>query len=363
MHPENFNGLELARYELRLRACQPVSLPPFLGSTLRGAFGHALKRSVCIMRPPECSTCVVADQCIYPHLFETTMPKGLSHLHGYREAPRPFILAPPIFSALNGRLRQEPDAKTGQADQDASANGRLHSGSASTAGNSTRHRQQLKPGDELAFGLVLIGRAIGYLPYVVYTVSEMARRGLGFARARFELREVKRINSAGTPAELYDGSSPRLAADSPPETLGDLISVRLTRLKLQDSLRLHFITPTRIRVAGNLQFALNFDLLARNLLRRVFILSAVHGREPLQFDFHALAADASQVITQVEDLNWWDLERYSNRQKTKIKIGGFTGEMAFAGPQLSQFLPLVVAGEMLHVGAGTSFGLGRYEIV
>lgn len=66
MVPEDFAALDLSRYELKLRACEPVSLPAFLGSTLRGAFGHALKEAVCVMNHRDCAKCLVADRCIYP---------------------------------------------------------------------------------------------------------------------------------------------------------------------------------------------------------------------------------------------------------------------------------------------------------
>ena len=38
------------------------------------------------------------------------------------------------------------------------------------------------------------------------------------------------------------------------------------------------------------------------------------------------------------------------------------GEIVYAGPSLRELLPLVVAGEFLHVGSGTAFGLGNYRI-
>lgn len=44
-------------------------------------------------------------------------------------------------------------------------------------------------------------------------------------------------------------------------------------------------------------------------------------------------------------LKWHDWERYSARQDTKMKMGGFTGRIAFEGN----------LGEFLHVGKGTSF--------
>lgn len=44
-------------------------------------------------------------------------------------------------------------------------------------------------------------------------------------------------------------------------------------------------------------------------------------------------------------------------------MGGMVGRVSFAGDQLEKFLPLLIAGELLHIGNGTGFGLGRYEIL
>lgn len=46
---DDFDSLVVSRYELKLQALQKALLPQFLGSTLRGAFGHALKQAVCVM--------------------------------------------------------------------------------------------------------------------------------------------------------------------------------------------------------------------------------------------------------------------------------------------------------------------------
>ena len=35
--------LSLARYRVTLEALEPLALPEYLGSTLRGAFGHAFR--------------------------------------------------------------------------------------------------------------------------------------------------------------------------------------------------------------------------------------------------------------------------------------------------------------------------------
>ncbi|NIA10440.1 MAG: CRISPR system precrRNA processing endoribonuclease RAMP protein Cas6, partial [Nitrospiraceae bacterium] len=61
-------------------------------------------------------------------------------------------------------------------------------------------------------------------------------------------------------------------------------------------------------------------------------------------------------------LYWHDWERWSNRQGTRMKLGGFMGEVTYKG-DLRPFWPYIRLGEYVHVGKGSSFGLGRYRIV
>src|ERR1017187_8465157 len=69
---------------LTLEAAEPAVLPPYLGSTLRGAMGHLLRSALC-----ECSgcghECQRPDSCRYYSLFEQS-----------RDGAKPFLLlAPP----------------------------------------------------------------------------------------------------------------------------------------------------------------------------------------------------------------------------------------------------------------------------
>lgn len=91
--------LRIARYDLCLRAVTPVRLPPFAGSTLRGAFGSTFKRMVCVERHGECPRCLLRKQCAYPYIFETWIEKG----NGAREeVAGPFVIEPPF-----GRMKAE----------------------------------------------------------------------------------------------------------------------------------------------------------------------------------------------------------------------------------------------------------------
>ena len=73
------------------------------------------------------------------------------------------------------------------------------------------------------------------------------------------------------------------------------------------------------------------------------------------------APSCLQRVNIQGDHSWIDWERYSNRQETKMKLGGFIGSITFEG-DLEPFLPFLLLGEYIHVGKGTSFGLWEYEI-
>lgn len=128
------------------------------------------------------------------------------------------------------------------------------------------------------------------------------------------------------------------------------------------TLHLSFLTPTRLKFDGNLSSTLEFHILIRNLLRRISLLSYFHCGEELVLDFKGLIEEAKNVTIQKGNLHWQDWERYSNRQETKMKMGGFIGSVIFKG-DFEKFMPFLLLGEYIHVGKGTSFGLGKYEIV
>jgi hypothetical protein len=388
MRSQDFSSLALSRYELRLEARQSVCLPAFLGSTLRGAFGHALKDAVCTMSHRDCNHCLVADRCIYPYLFETPASVSLPQLRG-QQAPHPFILAPPgLLKSATEKLVALKEQPLSPADQLITSHSaaslkrslpdgvpvlrkasQIRPGETPTPASPPKERLGFAAGDELRFRLTLMGRANDYLSYVIFTVSEMAQRGLGAGRAGFVLHSVDVLDESGERETIYTrGDRRSLVHIGAVNRLSDLLEARLQRFeqagsKPGDAVKLRFTTPTRIRVKGDLQTSLSFELLIRNLLRRVSMLIAMHGHSRLGLDYKGLIARAASVRLHQASLSWHDWQRYSNRQEAKMKLGGFIGEIEYSGAAIAELLPLLVAGEILHVGTGTSFGLGKYEIV
>jgi len=359
---QSFAGLRLARHEIHLRAVDAARLPAFSGSTLRGAFGFALKRAVCVMDHRDCARCLLADRCIYPFVFETVPPAG-SKLESQQNAPHPFTLEPPVG---DWETRGKGDKGTrGQGDKEIGKEGDFSVSPPPLIPSSPHPSHRiLEPGEELTFGLTLYGRAIEHLPYIVFAIHGMAENGLGAGRARFDLTGVEAFDPAGARSALYDAPSGRL------DSLGALgarldqwIEARLTRLpRDSETLRLRFLTPARIKSDDQLQPRPDFDLIVRNLLRRVSMMTELYGDAPLSLDYRGLLDRAATVAVRSSDLRWWDVERYSTRQQAPMRMGGFVGEIEFAGAVLRDFLSLLAAGELLGIGKGTSFGLGRYEI-
>jgi hypothetical protein len=88
--------LTIGRFELTVEAKEPIILPPYKGSTLRGGFGNAFRRVVCVIREKECKECLLKGQCIYSYVFETPPPAGTKVMRKYEAAPHPFIIEPPL---------------------------------------------------------------------------------------------------------------------------------------------------------------------------------------------------------------------------------------------------------------------------
>ena len=152
------------RYIFHLTSTTPPYLPEYKGSTLRGGFGHAFKKVVCTFRGKPCDTCLIKHRCAYSYIFETPPPEHSAKMTKYLRAPHPYVIEPPL------------ETKTRYAS-----------------------------GDNLDFGLVLIGKANEYLPYFVYAFEELGVMGIGKGQGKFCLERV----DCGADC-VYDGESKTL---------------------------------------------------------------------------------------------------------------------------------------------------------
>jgi hypothetical protein len=307
-HLANF---PLARYRLDFEVETPLHLPAYAGSTLRGAFGAALRATACMTRQKTCDDCALIHTCPYAVLFETRPPAGGHALQKFTQVPHPYVIEPPQWG-----------------------------------------ERDYAPGERLAFHLVLAGRALDQLALVIWAFVRAFRRGVGKGDGTARLLGVSHI-----------GATETLILDSPDGRLAEHDGAVPPAPTFQgDSLTLAIDTPLRLQRNGHPIDA--HALTARDLLvalvRRIALIHEFHGAGPLPLDFATLAQRA-EAIESDKDLSWRDWQRYSNRQQQKIPLGGVVGRWRLFG-DLAPFLPFLHLGQWLHVGKEATFGLGGYRL-
>jgi len=315
---ENFR---LARYNFVLTALDPLSLPLYKGSTLRGVFGHAFKRIVCAQQKQECTECLLRMDCPYASVFESRPPDGADIKRLQEAIPRPFVIEPPLTD-----------------------------------------KTYFLPDEELAFKLILVGRAIDLLAYFVVAFQEAGRMGIGKGRGQYGLSRVETAPWDDSPVETVYTHSLRssIIKRDCAVHFSDLVE-RAKALGREKKVTLDFLTPTRIKDRDRWLSRADFGPLVRALLQRISSLANFHCGETWEYDFRG-AIDRAAAVRIIEDCtSWGDWERYSSRQDQPVKLGGFIGAVTYAG-DLEEFMPLLLAGSLVHVGKGTVFGNGQYVI-
>ncbi len=299
-----------ARYRLEFVTEQPIHLPEYAGSALRGAFGHALRHIACVTGAAHCAACPLYRSCAYPAIFETPPPLDYARRQ-FSNIPLPFVVEPPPWGEReHGR------------------------------------------GSALNFDIVLIGPALSQLPLVLMAWRRALQLGLGPQQGTARLEHVF-VEGETEPVLASAATRVRPHAQDlplpPPEPA-------------PSSVTLIFDTPLRLQRGGHLLGVgeLTSQDLLRALLRRVAELVELQLGGSLDIDFAALSAHAG-TITGDAQLSWRDWTRQSSRQQRHMVLGGAIGRWTLCGG-LGPFWQLLHLGQWLHVGKNTTFGLGRYRI-
>ncbi len=302
-----------ARYRFDCKVETPIRLPEYAGSTLRGAFGNALRRTACMTREKECKPCPLYRGCPYPAVFAPPPPAEHA-LQKFSEIPVPFVVEPPPWG-----------------------------------------ERQLEPGETLSFHFVLIGRAQTQLPLIIHAWRRALAHGIGKGDGSATLEQVHLVQDGGEHT-VFDAADGRLQPHVPgiPVASDGPARQRVT---------LRIETPLRLQLNGKpiRPDALTGRDLLVNLVRRLALLSEFHAGQKLELDFHSYGEAASAIKTE-KNLVWRDWTRYSSRQKQEMILGGVVGEWTLAG-ELEPFLPMLYLGQWLHVGKNASFGLGKYQLI
>ncbi len=314
---EQFSAYKLT---FTCEAVTAVSLPRYSGSTLRGAFFNALRQDFCLNKKLDtCLHCPTAEVCPICRLVATVERDS----NRGAEIPRPFSLQPVITE-----------------------------------------KTRFEPGQSFSFGITLFGQSLSLFPYAILAVQHMGEIGMGnrtIAPGRFLLRSAKATNPlSAIEKSIYSNDTRIVNVPDVAISQQDVLSY-VARLD-SDKLRINLLTPLRLVVEGALVQKLTFRIFMQRLLRRLTDLYRYCCNQELNLDFPSLLKQAEEVQVTQDNTSWVDLSNYSNRRHTSMPTGGLTGNITFEG-DLKGFLPLLVWGELTHVGKDATRGNGWYRIV
>ncbi|BCB96581.1 CRISPR-associated protein Cas6 [Dissulfurispira thermophila] len=277
--PSFLNKLYFYRYRINLKPEELIHLPLYKGSALRGAFGYALKKAICVVRETECDDCILKTKCVYSSIMESPMPEGHPYHRKYIRAPHPYIIIPQL----------------------------------------TR-QQYFSPDDLMFFEIVLIGKANEFLPYFIYTFTEMGRFGIGRERGRFDVISVDALALDGSSTEIFNSIDKLLKTTEHRIDYNLFVnSPKLSHLNgddkkfRSDEVTILFETPARIKSDDRLATDLPFQLLIKRLIERAFILANLYCGAEFE-DTEEFVKDSEHVEVVTNKLRWMDWERYSSRQ-------------------------------------------------
>jgi CRISPR-associated endoribonuclease Cas6 len=117
--------------------------------------------------------------------------------------------------------------------------------------------------------------------------------------------------------------------------------------------KLSFLTPLRIKKQNRF---------ARKDIELLDILLSIHRR---YLDLQSLPYEKVQLDTEykivTKNLYYQELTRRSNKQNTKMNLGGLMGEIVVSGVS-KEVYELLKIGEVIGAGKNPVFGLGKIKV-
>ncbi|GCF11253.1 CRISPR system precrRNA processing endoribonuclease RAMP protein Cas6 [Dictyobacter arantiisoli] len=309
-----------------VRATTAVSLDMYSGAALRGSFFHALWTRFCTNKSAvTCASCPLNEICPVSSIVAPLREDNV----GGQDIQRPYVIIPPREGA---------------------------------------HCYQ--PGEAFSFGMTLFGHIVNLLPYIMLSISELEAEGLGQRlnenagrRGRFHVEQVEVIHPWTQQRQsIYTAGNPLVNTPIISVHVADCLE-RATQLNA-DSVTLTFLTPLRLVDREHLIKRAEFRPLLQRLLERYYALERHYGNAELilsKEERDQLLQQADAISCSNDQTIWQDLRSYSNRQKRATPIGGLIGQATFTG-NLTELLPYLLIGELIHIGKNAVKGNGWYRI-
>lgn len=279
--------------------------PPF---ALRSVLGKWLKTMHCVSKNTSCSICVFKKTCSYAFIFDSPIEKNTPWLEGRDKSSHPFRI---ICNTKQGEWI-----------------------------------------NSIQFSVQLMGKAIDYLPHIIYAFIEAGKNGLFRQRAKFKIDEVL-VNEQ------------KILADD---------SLFLDKVKTKDvflsnnsdfetrSAYIKLSSPLRFKYRGVYSNELLPSALLDSCNRRAESLIAFFGYYQPDFFIKDNRNYEPQFEVIQKNTKWLDYKHWSGRQQNTMLLGGIVGELQFEGRALVKDWEALSLCGILGAGKNTGFGFGNMEV-
>ena len=310
----------LYRLRFHLRARRTLFFPAGqVANRLRGALGKTLKGLSCNPSCQDAKSCADRSTCSYARLFEPCALPDHPGPSGLQDLPRPFVLRPRALE-----------------------NCRLH------------------PGQSAPLDIHLFDTRLDTVQHMIVAVANLAANLLtdDMADTRWGALVLERVT-------VLDSHGSSLAAIfeqgqlvAPPGPLALSLAPSLDHV---NALRLRFLSPTEIKAEGSTNSTPSFQALFSRVRDRLSTLRNLYADGPLSVDFRAMGERAGRVTLVHAGLGERSVYRRSFRTGQTHSLGGFVGELEYAG-DMGEFVPWLEAGQFTGVGRQTVWGKGEYTV-
>jgi hypothetical protein len=330
--------LPLVRLRFDLIASEAADVPAYKGDLLRMALLWWLSEYWCPLATRCRQGCRRPDVCAFGQLNEPPMdpnwPASIQRLIG--ESP------PPAYALWDCQDR----------------------------------RARFEPGTLWAFELTLAGaHAVRQIPGIVAAIQQGAEQGMGRIRLRSKVRHVAAVIAKDDGEETVHPVAEE--KDTPEGPVLAWANFALEALSFGYAagahwatrfggpvrwLTIRYLSPIKLKEKGTWIETPVFDAVMRSVVRRLRLMSQVHGGgEWPQADYGPLLDLAETVQLEHDETLWTGYRRHSQRSGSQ-EVEGFVGQAWYSGEDLRPLLPALWLGQWLQIGKAYVLGNGRYVI-
>jgi len=217
-------------------------------------------------------------------------------------------------------------------------------------------------GEKFAFGLTLFGSGIGHLAVLLKSLQTFLGSMPRGRRTGAFLQEARLNNPfSGLRCSLFSPSSGEAVQKKFDKAVitGSQIEEWAARQPPAQRFSLKFQTPLLLQLEEEKLRRPAFQVVLRALLRRISLLYyQYHGLKELDLDYGKYLGDAARVEIIRDQTRFVSWEQFPGRSS---RPEGIIGEVHYEG-SAAEYAPILKLGEFTNLGAGSTFGLGRYSL-